>query len=269
VTEGHPAGAGGAGARGEGDELTGLVAVVTGGAQGIGLAIALHLASAGAAVAIADITPARHAAELVEQQGSRSLVIEVDVTSEVATQAMADTVMSVFGRLDVLVNNAALFTTLRPGPFSEISVDDWRRVMDVNVMGPFLCAKACAPAMRLQGGGRIINIASATPFKGTPFTLHYVTSKGAVVAFTRALARELGPLGILVNAVAPGLTLSDGLLQHSEVFESKIARSAEGRALERQQHPDDIVGAVRFLAGPGSAFITGQTLVVDGGSHLH
>lgn len=264
MREDHPAGAGG-----KGDELAGLVAVVTGGAQGIGLAIALHLASAGAAVAIADITRAGHAAELVEQQGGRSLAIDVDVTSEVATEAMADTVVSAFGRLDVLVNNAALFTTLRPGPFSDISVDDWRRVMEVNVMGPFLCAKACARVMREQEGGRIINIASTTAFKGTPFTLHYVTSKGAVIAFTRALARELGPLGILVNAVAPGLTLSDGLLQHSEIFGSKISRSAEGRALERQQLPDDIVGAVRFLAGPGSTFITGQTLVVDGGSHLH
>lgn len=252
-----------------GTELSGSVAVVTGASQGIGLAIAKELAAAGATVAVADVQGAKEAAVQVASTGATAIGVDVDVSSEEATRAMAEEVVGTFGRLDVLVNNAALFTTLRPGPFTEIDVEEWRRVMDVNVLGPFLCARACAEPMRAQGGGRIVNIASSTVFKGTPFTLHYVTSKGAVVAFTRALARELGPDAILVNAVAPGFTLSDGVLERTSVFEPKIAASSEGRALARQQHPRDIVGAVRFLAGPGSAFITGQTIVVDGGSFLH
>ncbi|MGH9086544.1 MAG: SDR family NAD(P)-dependent oxidoreductase [Acidimicrobiales bacterium] len=252
-----------------GTELAGTAAVVTGAGQGIGLAIAMELGAAGAAVAVADVHGATAAAEQVAATGARAVGIDVDVSSEGATLAMADEVVHAFGRLDVLVNNAALFTALRPGPFTDISVDEWRRVMDVNVLGPFLCARACTAHMRAQGGGRIINIASGTVFKGTPYTLHYVTSKGAVVAFTRSLARELGPDAILVNAVAPGFTLSAGVLENEGVFETNIASSPGGRALSREQHPEDIVGAVRFLAGPGSAFITGQTIVVDGGSHLH
>lgn len=250
-------------------ELAGKVAIVTGAAQGIGRAIAAHLASAGAAVAVADVQGSESAASQIDQLGGRVLAVDVDVASETATAAMAEAVQRAFGRVDILVNNAGLFTTLEPGPFESIPVRRWQNVMDVNVMGPFLCAKACVGHMRRQGGGRIINIASSTPFKGTPYTLDYVTSKGAVVALTRALARELGPDSVLVNAVAPGLTLSDGLLGHREVFDAKIASSATGRALQRQQLPADIVGAVRFLCGPGAAFITGQTLVVDGGSHLH
>lgn len=250
-------------------ELAGQVALVTGAARGIGAAIAACLAEAGAAVAVADVSGASAAASALEKRGADAIGVDVDVSSEMATSKMAAAVVERFGRLDILVNNAALFTTLRPGPFTEIDVEQWRRVMDVNVLGPFLCSKAVVGAMREHGGGRIVNIASGTAFKGTPYTLHYVTSKGAVVAFTRALARELGPDGILVNAVAPGFTLSEGVLEHPEVFGAKITSSAQGRAIERQQRPDDIVGAVRFLAGPGSAFVTGQTLVVDGGSHMH
>jgi NAD(P)-dependent dehydrogenase (short-subunit alcohol dehydrogenase family) len=250
-------------------ELAGAVAVVTGASQGIGLAIALELASAGASVAVADVKGADVAAEQVAATGAPAIGLDVDVSSETDTEAMAAEVVRAYGRLDVLVNNAGLFTNLPAGPFTDIAVDEWRRVMDVNVLGPFLCARACVAPMRRQGGGRIINIASATVFKGTSHILHYVTSKGAVVAFTRALARELGPDAVLVNAVAPGFTLSTGVLDHEDLFASKISGSAGGRALAREQHPDDIVGAVRFLAGPGSAFITGQTIVVDGGSVLH
>lgn len=259
---GDPAGSPGA-------ELAGSVVVVTGAGQGIGLEIALELGAAGAAVAVADLKGAAAAAEQVAATGARAVGIDVDVSSEAATLAMADEVVQAFGRLDVLVNNAGLFSGLRPGPFTGIAVEEWRRVMDVNVLGPFLCARACLEPMRQQGGGRIVDIASATVFKGTPYTLHYVTSKGAVIAFTRALARELGPDSVLVNAVAPGFTLSAGVLEHADVLEPKITASAQGRAIGREQHPRDIVGAVRFLAGPWSAYVTGQTLVVDGGSFLH
>lgn len=250
-------------------ELENSVAIVTGGARGIGRAIAEELAAGGATVVVADISGSVVAAADIAGPGGQGIGVDVDVSDEHAVAQMVEQVLGEAGRVDILVNNAALFTTLRPGPFSEISVEEWRRVMDVNVLGPFLCARAVAGPMRRQGGGRIINIASSTVFKGTPYTLHYVVSKGGIVAFTRALARELGGDGILVNAVAPGLTLSAGLLDHPDVFESKIASSAQGRAIERPQHPADVVGTVRFLSGPASAFITGQTIVVDGGSHLH
>jgi len=248
-------------------ELHGLVAVVTGAAQGIGQAIAAGLLAAGAAVAVADVADVDGAVERLGASGDVMGVV-ADVSSEEDTAAMAATVEQRFGRIDLLVNNAGLFSALRPGPFTEIDVREWRRVMDVNVLGPMLCSRAVVGSMRRVGGGRIVNIASGTVFKGTPYTLHYVTSKGAVVAFTRALARELGPSGILVNAVAPGFTLSEGVLDHADVFEAKIEAGHQGRAVERPQQPEDVVGAVRFLCGPGASFITGQTLVVDGGSHM-
>lgn len=250
-----------------GRELMGQVAVVTGGAQGIGEAIAGSLLAAGAAVAIVDVEGVDHAVERLSASGE-VLGVVADVSSEDDTVAMAASVEQRFGRIDLLVNNAGLFSSLRPGPFTDIDIDEWRRVMDVNVLGPMLCSRAIVGPMDRVGGGRIVNIASGTVFKGTPFTLHYVTSKGAVVAFTRALARELGSSNILVNAVAPGFTLSEGVLHHSDTFAQKIAAGHQGRALERPQEPADVVGAVRFLCGPGAAFITGQTLVVDGGSHM-
>jgi NAD(P)-dependent dehydrogenase (short-subunit alcohol dehydrogenase family) len=171
-----------------------------------------------------------------------------------------------FGGVDVLINNAAIFAALGLKPFDQISNQEWTRVMEVNTLGPFVCAKVVVPAMREKGGGRIINIASTSAIKGTPNMLHYVASKGAIIAFTRSLARELGAFNITVNAVAPGFTLSDGVLQndmHSKM--SDVARTLS-RSIQQDQMPNDIVGAVEFFASEAASFITGQTLVVDGGA---
>jgi len=182
---------------------------------------------------------------------------------------LAEDVVERYGRLDILVNNAGLYASLAMRPFTEIPVDEWRRVMDVNVLSMFLTCRAVVPRMREQGGGRIVNISSGTPFRGVPFLLHYVTSKGAIVALTRALAKELGGDEVLVNCVAPGFTMSEGVQEHPEVIEALREVSVAARTLKRDQHPEDVVGAVVFLCGPGAAFITGQTIVIDGGQYFH
>ncbi|MGH9299027.1 MAG: SDR family NAD(P)-dependent oxidoreductase [Acidimicrobiales bacterium] len=251
-------------------DFTGHTVIVTGGAKGIGYATTAAFAANGANIVIADLTAADDAArKIAESTGAATLAIPVDVGDEIAVESMAAESVRRFGSVDILVNTAGLFSSLTPKPFHELTASEWREVLGVNVTGAFLCAKAVYPFMRDQGQGRIINVASAAPMKGIPFLLHYVASKGALLAMTKALARELGPSGVLVNAVAPGFTQSDGVIERAEVFAgiSEISRST--RALQREEHPHDIVGAVLFLAGPGSSFITGQTIVVDGGSHLH
>jgi NAD(P)-dependent dehydrogenase (short-subunit alcohol dehydrogenase family) len=174
-----------------------------------------------------------------------------------------------FGGLDILVNNAAIFSTLKPQPFEQIDAASWRRVLEVNVIGLFLCCRAALPAFKRRGGGRIVNISSGVAFKGNPYMAHYVASKGAVVSLTRALATELGPQGVLVNSVAPGFTLSDGVLQNDTLISGVQERSIRTRAVQRDMVPADLVGAIAFFAGPDAAFITGQTLVVDGGAYYH
>jgi NAD(P)-dependent dehydrogenase (short-subunit alcohol dehydrogenase family) len=246
-------------------KLAGKVAIVTGGAQGIGRAIADGLAREGARVAIADLQRAEEAAS--ELDGGVGLA--VDVSSEADTARMAEETLARCGRIDVLVNNAGLYASLAMRPFDEIPLAEWRRVMDVNVASMFLTCKAVVPAMREQGGGRIVNISSGTPFRGVPFLLHYVTSKGAIVAFTRALAKELGKDNVLVNCVAPGFTMSEGVKQNPEVVEKLRDVSIAARTLQRDQVPEDVVGAVVYLAGPDSSFVTGQTIVIDGGQYFH
>jgi NAD(P)-dependent dehydrogenase (short-subunit alcohol dehydrogenase family) len=256
-------------------ELAGKVAIVTGGASGIGRAIAGELARAGAGVAIADLRRATEAAgELAAElgplpPGSDLIGVSVDVASEGSVLAMAEQVAERFGGVDILVNNAALFAETTSGPFETIPPEEWNRVLAVNVVGPYLCARSVVGSMRARGGGAIVNLASGTVFKGVPDRLHYVTSKGAVIAFTRSLARELGKDNIRVNAIAPGFTLSDGVLGHRESFAGSIEGAPGTRSLQRDQVPDDVAGAARFLCGPASGFVTGQTLVVDGGSAFH
>jgi NAD(P)-dependent dehydrogenase (short-subunit alcohol dehydrogenase family) len=169
----------------------------------------------------------------------------------------------------VLVNNAGLYASLEMRPFDQIPLEEWRQVMDVNVASMFLTCRAVVSVMRARGGGKIVNISSGTPFRGVPFLLHYVTSKGAIVTFTRALAKELGRDNVLVNCVAPGFTISAGVEEHPEVIEALRDVSVAARTLQRDQVPEDVVGAVVFLCGPGSDFVTGQTIVIDGGQYFH
>jgi NAD(P)-dependent dehydrogenase (short-subunit alcohol dehydrogenase family) len=236
--------------------LDGKAAIVTGGSQGIGRAIAEGLTSEGAEVLIADLNPPSDG-------------IRTDVSSEEDVAAMVSAALDRFGRLDILVNNAGLYATLPMRPFTEIPLEEWRLVMDVNVASMFLTCRAAVPVMRGQGGGKIVNISSGTPFRGVPFLLHYVTSKGAIVSFTRALAKEVGKDGIHVNCVAPGFTMTEGVKAQPEVIEKLRDVSVAARTIQRDQLPQDVVGAVVFLCGPGAEFITGQTMVIDGGQYFH
>jgi len=246
--------------------LAGRVIVVTGGAQGIGRAIADGLADEGATVVIADLAGAEEAAA---ELGGDALGLRVDVSSEADTTALAQAVLDRFGRIDGLVNNAGIYSSLVPQPLEEIDVDEWRKVFDVNVLGMFLATRAVLPAMRAQGGGRIVNIASGTPFKGVPYLLHYVSSKGAVVAMTKAIAKEVGDTGILVNTVAPGFTMSDGVLANPVQVQKLQEISVKARVIQRDQFPSDVVGAIVFFCSDDSSFITGQSLVVDGGAFFN
>ena len=245
--------------------LDGKVAVVTGAAQGIGRAIADGLAAEGARIVVADLHGAADGAASFRD----GVGITADVAAEDDVARMVAEAVEACGRIDILVNNAGLYASLEMRPFEQIPLNEWRRVMDVNVASMFLTCRAVVPLMREAGGGRIVNISSGTPFRGVPFLLHYVTSKGAIVAFTRALAKEVGRDNVLVNCVAPGFTISAGVEAHPEVIEKLRDVSVAARTLQRDQVPADVVGAVVFLCGPGSEFITGQTMVIDGGQYFH
>ena len=246
-------------------QLGGKVAIVTGAAQGIGRAIAAGLAAEGARIVVADLQGAGEAAAAFPD----GLGLTIDVASEDDVQRLVDETLARCGSIDILVNNAGLYASLAMRPFDQIPLEEWRRVMDVNVASIFLTCRAVVPVMRRQGGGKIVNISSGTPFRGVPFLLHYVTSKGAIVALTRALAKELGKDGILVNCVAPGFTMSDGVKDHPEVVEKLRDVSIAARTIQRDQTPEDIVGAVVYLASASSDFVTGQTIVIDGGQYFH
>ena len=250
------------------ERLKGKVAIVTGAGSGIGKALARRLAADGASVVIADLQKFDEAAaEIAKATGARTLGLEVDVSSEKDVDRMASETVKAFGRIDILVNNAAVFSTIKLKPFEEISVAEWRKVMDVNIMGVALCCKACVPLMRKGGAGLIINLASGAPIKGVPLFLHYISSKGAVIAMTRGLARELGKDGITVNSLAPGFTLSENVAK-DPAHVQQGERTRMTRAIQRDEKPEDLVGAVSFLASADAAFITGQTLIVDGGSAM-
>jgi NAD(P)-dependent dehydrogenase (short-subunit alcohol dehydrogenase family) len=243
------------------------VALITGGATGLGRAMAERLAADGLHIVIGDLRGAQEAAKALQSQyGTDCLGLRMDVADSASVQETVDATAACFGGVDVLVNNAALFSTLVNRPFEQYEADEWMQVMRVNTLGPFLCAKAVAPHMKLQRWGRIINVASTSAIKGLANMAHYVTSKGAVITFTRVLARELGAWEITANAIAPGLTLSDQILQndaHVQQFGEAIRKS---RSIQRDAYPSDLVGTVSFLAGNDSAFMTGQTLCVEGGA---
>ncbi|MEA2359059.1 MAG: hypothetical protein QOI62_2319 [Solirubrobacteraceae bacterium] len=242
------------------DAFAGATVVVTGGARGIGERYARAFAQRGAHVVIADLL--RDEGEALARELD-AVFVATDVADEQSTIAMASAAAQRTGAIDVLVNNAAIYAELggKVG-FDELSVDDWDRVMAVNVRGPWLCARAAFPYMR-EGGGSIVNVASVVAHLGTAGFAHYVASKAAVMGLTRALARELGPHGITVNAVAPGLVANESSRVLND--EAYLAQAARGRAVPRDMAPDDLVGAVLFLASPDSAFVSGQTMVVDGG----
>ena len=249
--------------------FAGQTVIVTGGAMGIGFCMARAFHDAGANVVIAEVQRAAVAAQEINAAGERILGLAVDVTSDEQVLDLVHRTNDRFGSLHILINNAGIATGIPPRPFDEIDVEEWKRVYDVNVIGIFRCCRAVLPSMLKAGGGRIVNIASAAAFKGVPFLLHYVSSKGAVLAMTKSLAKELGARGILVNAVAPGFTLTPAVLQNDGQMARSREISLQGRAIPRDQYPEDIVGAVLFLASADAAFITGQTLVVDGGTYLH
>ena len=245
------------------------IALVTGAGNGIGKAIAAALGREGARILVADLANAEGAAAELAAAGVEAHGIRADITSEADVARVAALAAERFGGLDILVNNAAIFSSLVPKPLEEISAAEWRKVMDVNTLGVFLVTKAVLPLLRKSTAARIVNLCSGVAFKGNPLYLHYVASKGAILSMTRALARELGPDKVLVNAIAPGFTLSENVENNPALMEKVRGLSIAGRAIARDMYPDDLVGAAVFFAGPDSAFITGQTLVIDGGSYFH
>lgn len=245
------------------------VAIVTGGARGLGKAYALRLSEEGAKVVIADVLDGTVVEREIERRGGEALSLYTDVSDEKSTEEMAHQTIEQFGRIDILINNAAFFAAIVKKPFYEISAREWDQVIEVNLKGTFLCCKAVYAQMRKQGKGKIINISSGTFFKGVPFFLHYVTSKGGIIGFTRALAKEAGDDGISVNAVAPGYTLSEALKEKPQDTEEFIRAAIGARCFKRGEQPEDLTGAIIFLASDESDFITGQTIVVDGGSVFH
>jgi NAD(P)-dependent dehydrogenase (short-subunit alcohol dehydrogenase family) len=244
--------------------LEGKVAIVTGAARGIGREFVRALAQAGAKVIGADVNDCGETAALA---GPSAHAVHADVADEASAQAMADAAVTQFGRLDILVNNAALYGTLKGGRFEKISDADWDAAMRVNVKGIWQCCKAAVPHMRKIGGGSIVNMASLAALYGTPFALHYTVSKAAVIGLTRGLARELGRDNIRVNSIAPSAVLTEGT---REFFGEKHDRALEviaaGQSINRNLQPADVAGAMLWLASAQSAFVTGQTIAVDGGT---
>jgi NAD(P)-dependent dehydrogenase (short-subunit alcohol dehydrogenase family) len=239
--------------------------VITGAAAGLGRAFAVGFAARGANVVIADIDEAGAAetARLVRDAGSRALAVRTDVTDRVSTDALMAAAVEEFGAVHGLVNNAAIYATIHRAPFQDIDPDEWDRVMSVNVKGTWQCSASVVG--RMTDGGSIVNIASATVFSGSPQWMHYVASKGAVIAMTRTLAREVGGLGITANVIAPGFTLTEASLAHLEDAETY---GVAARSIKRASVPGDMVGAALFLTSPDSAYITGQTIIVDGGKQF-
>lgn len=245
------------------------VVAITGGAQGIGRVLAQAFATAGAIAVIADraIDKARETAAAIAAKGGQALAVPVDVADPESVAAMVAAIEAEHGRIDVLINNAALFSTLKMQPFDEIPLEVWDSVLRVNITGPFLCARAVVPGMRARGFGRIVNISSGAVTLGRPNYLHYTTSKAALIGMTRSMARELGAHGITVNAVLPGSVETE--IPRETVTPDSKARIVARQCIPRGQVPEDLVGVALFLASDGAGFLTGQSITVDGGAtHL-
>ncbi|MEX0283221.1 MAG: SDR family NAD(P)-dependent oxidoreductase [Paracoccaceae bacterium] len=248
--------------------LDGKRIIVTGAAQGIGAVLAGGFADMGAKVTLADLADAEPAAERIRAAGGDAIAVQTDVTDLSACEAMVAATEEAFGGVDGLVNNAALFAVLPIAMQDEIDPDLWDKVMAVNVKGPWLCTRAVVPAMERAGGGSVVMISTNRIFHGFPGMLHYDASKGAVLAMTRSLIRELGPRNIRVNTVAPGLTMSEGVLARDGIHDRAPAIAAT-RSLARDQQPDDLVGPCAFFLSDQAGFVTGQSLGVDGGGVIH
>ena len=245
------------------DSLKGKVAIVTGAGQGIGRRMAQGFAEAGAVPVIADTNAAKGRAVAAEIGGNRALFVETDVGDMASLEAMAKAVLARLGRIDVLVNNAAIFSSLEMRPFWQIPLEEWNRVLHVNATGPFMAARAVVPAMMAAKSGRIVHISSAAVPKGRPNYLHYIASKSALVGMTASMAHELGEHGINVNAIMPGAIFTE--VERKTISPEQKAVFLAGQSLKREGKPDDIVGAVLFLASDAARWVTGQCLVVDGG----
>jgi len=248
-------------------QLKDKVAIVTGAARGLGRAYAEALAREGAAVVAGDVRDCAETIEAIKKAGGRALGMTLDVTSLASCQAMADAAMKEFGRVDALVNNAALYANLKGGRFDQLDEAQWDRVMQVNVKGVWNGCRAIVPIMRKQKSGSVINISSLAPVYGLPYALDYSVSKGAVIAMSRSLARELGRDWIRVNSVAPSAVMTEGT---KEFFGEKLEKAKEviaaGQSLQRNLETDDLTGTIVYLASDASRFVTGQTIMVDGGT---
>jgi 3-oxoacyl-[acyl-carrier protein] reductase len=239
------------------------VAIVTGAAKGLGRTYALALARDGCRVVAADVLDAASVAAEIEAAGGEALALEVDVSDEAATEELARAALERYGSIDVLVNNAAIFTSIVKKPFDELAVEEWDRMFAVNVRGTWLCCKAVTPAMKAQRSGKIVNVSSMTVPSGIPLFLHYVSSKAAIVGLTRALARELGEWNVCVNTLSPDyVPWDEGYASRQPEMAGLIASQ---RSFRRDMQPDDLVGTLLWLTGPGSDFVTGQNVWVNGG----
>jgi 3-oxoacyl-[acyl-carrier protein] reductase len=248
-------------------QLAGKVAVITGAARGLGRAYAEALAAEGAAIVAADLNDCSDTVAAVESAGGRAIATTADVSDANSCEAMASLAMDTFGRIDVLINNAALYAGLKGARFEHLDEDQWDRVMQINIKGTWLTSRAVVEHMRASGGGSIINIASLAAVFGLPYGLDYVASKAAVIGMTRGMARELGSDHIRVNAVAPSAVMTEGTEEFfGEKFEKAKAVIASNQLIPRNLETEDLTGTIVYLASDASRFVTGQTHMVDGGS---
>ncbi len=248
--------------------LKGKVAIITGAAKGLGRAFALCLAREGASVMVVtrkDMDNLEKTVTLIKEMGGEAAMFQADVSSEDQTLAMAKETAEAFGKIDILVNNAAIYDGIKRKPFYEIDLDEWDLVMNVNVKGAFLSTRAVFPYMKRQNYGKIVNLASEVFFTGSHGFAHYVSSKGGIIGLTRALAVELGPHNICINCIAPGFTDTEASRNLADVSRYDTSKTP----LKRLEKPEDLTGAVVFFSSPESDFITGQTLLIDGGRAMH